>query len=113
MTGWFSRRKGRERVYDLRERLVPAPWAHVASEEEVGVEALFEGEVLRASRIVSARGRPLFLFVGFAYLSEVEKPQEKRRWGSSTWPILSQDTLVARADLKRARETRRLVVKGF
>jgi hypothetical protein len=43
----------------------------------------------------------------------VYKPQEKRRWGYYTLPILYQDTLVARADLKLERETRRLVVKGF
>ncbi len=62
--------------------------------------------------IVSARGRALPLF-GFEYLWEVYKPQEKRRWGYYTLPILFQDTLVARADLKLERETKKLVVKGF
>jgi uncharacterized protein YcaQ len=43
----------------------------------------------------------------------VYKPQEKRRWGYYTLPILYQDRLVARADLKLEREARTLVVKGF
>jgi hypothetical protein len=193
-------RRRLERVYDLRERIAPAQFAHAASEEEA--EAFFELEVLRAYGlmsvrswrlafagdalrsvekaetaarlarlvkedkivqvallddarteyfvrtedfsllerlhsgeipdewspletstseeviflapldIVSARGRALSLF-GFEYLWEVYKPQEKRRWGYYTLPILYQDTLVARADLKLERETRKLVVKGF
>lgn len=193
-------RKGLERVYDLRERIAPAEFADIASEEEA--EAFFELEVLRAYGvlsarswrgafagnalrpiekgeaaarlarlvqegkimqvamqddarteyfvrtedfsllehlqrgvipdqwrpletstsqevtllapldIVSARGRALPLF-GFEYLWEVYKPQEKRRWGYYTLPILYQDTLVARADLKLEREAKTLVVKGF
>jgi uncharacterized protein YcaQ len=193
-------RKGLERVYDLRERIAPAQFAHTASEEEA--EAFFELEVLRAYgmlsarswrlafagdalrsvekaeaaarltrlvkegkivqvalqddakteyfvrtedfplleklhagevpdewqpleastreemiflaplEIVSARGRAMSLF-DFEYLWEVYKPQEKRRWGYYTLPILYQDTLVARTDLKLERDTNTLVVKGF
>ncbi len=44
---------------------------------------------------------------------EVYKPQEKRRWGYYTLPILYQDTLVARTDLRLERDTKTLVVKGF
>lgn len=62
--------------------------------------------------IVSARGRARPLF-GFEYLWEVYKPQEKRRWGYYTLPILYQDRLVARADLKLERASQTLVVKGF
>jgi uncharacterized protein len=62
--------------------------------------------------IVSARERALSLF-GFEYVWEVYKPQEKRRWGYYTLPILYQDTLVARTDLKLQRDTKTLVVKGF
>lgn len=62
--------------------------------------------------IVSARGRALSLF-DFEYLWEVYKPLEKRRWGYYTLPILYQDTLVARIDLKLERATKTLVVKGF
>ncbi len=62
--------------------------------------------------IVSARERALSLF-DFEYVWEVYKPQEKRRWGYYTLPILYQDTLVARTDLKLERDTKILVVKGF
>jgi uncharacterized protein YcaQ len=49
----------------------------------------------------------------FEYLWEVYKPQEKRRWGYYTLPILYQDRLVARTDLKLERASSLLVVKGF
>ncbi len=62
--------------------------------------------------IVSARGRARSLF-DFEYLWEVYKPQEKRRWGYYTLPILYQERLVARADLKFERATSTLVLKGF
>ena len=62
--------------------------------------------------IVSARGRAARIF-DFEYLWEVYKPQEKRRWGYYTLPILFRDTLVARADLKLERVNQTLVVKGF
>jgi uncharacterized protein len=62
--------------------------------------------------IVSSRGRALSLF-DFDYVWEVYKPQEKRRWGYYTLPILYQETLVARTDLRLERDTKTLVVKGF
>ena len=62
--------------------------------------------------IVSTRGRALPLF-DFEYVWEVYKPQAKRRWGYYTLPILYQDTLVARTDLRLERDTKTLVVKGF
>lgn len=193
-------RRGIERVYDLRERIVPADLNYVASEEEAntffalrvfrdyglltarGWRNVFAGTIERAvepaeasSRldalllegkiipvalqddpkapryaladdlalletlhtgglpdewrpietstddemvflapleIVSARGRARPLF-DFEYLWEVYKPQEKRRWGYYTLPILYQDRLVARADLKLERASQTLVVKGF
>jgi uncharacterized protein len=61
---------------------------------------------------VSTRGRALPLF-HFDYVWEVYKPQEKRRWGYYTLPILYKETLVARTDLKLERDTHTLVVKGF
>src|ERR1700676_4740022 len=61
---------------------------------------------------VSARDRALSLF-NFDYVWEVYKPQEKRRWGYYTLPILYQETLVARTDLRLERNTKTLVVKGF
>jgi uncharacterized protein YcaQ len=68
--------------------------------------------LLAPLEIVTARGRALPIF-GFEYLWEVYKPQEKRRWGYYTLPILYGDMLVARADLKLEREWGTLVVKGF
>lgn len=62
--------------------------------------------------IVSTRGRALQLF-DFEYVWEVYKPQAKRRWGYYTLPILYQDRLVARTDLRLERDTKTLVVKGF
>ena len=62
--------------------------------------------------IVSTRGRALTLF-DFDYVWEVYKPQEKRQWGYYTLPILYQDMLVARTDLKLERDSKTLVVKGF
>jgi uncharacterized protein len=62
--------------------------------------------------IVSARGRALPLF-DFEYLWEVYKPPEQRRWGYYTLPVLYQERLVARTDLKLERTTNTLVVQGF
>jgi len=62
--------------------------------------------------IVSTRGRALPLF-DFDYVWEVYKPQEKRRWGYYTLPILYQEMLVARTDLRLERDTKTLTVKGF
>ncbi len=62
--------------------------------------------------IVSTRGRALPLF-DFEYVWEVYKPQEKRRWGYYTLPILYGDRLVARLDPKLDRATATLVINGF
>src|SRR5215467_8339623 len=62
-------RKGLERVYDLRERIVPAQFAHSASEEEA--EAFFELEVLRAYGMLSTRSWRL------AFASDALRPVEK------------------------------------
>ncbi|HET9979626.1 MAG TPA: crosslink repair DNA glycosylase YcaQ family protein [Ktedonobacterales bacterium] len=85
---------------------IPDEWRPIetTTEEEMTFLAPLE--------IVTARGRALPLF-GFEYLWEVYKPQEKRRWGYYTLPILYRDSLVARADLKLERERGMLVVKGF
>jgi uncharacterized protein YcaQ len=71
-----------------------------------------EMTLLAPLEIVSTRGRALSLF-DFDYLWEVYKPQEKRRWGYYTLPILYQDRLVARTDLKLERKTNTLALKGF
>lgn len=61
---------------------------------------------------VSARGRATRVF-GFEYIWEVYKPLEKRRWGYYVLPILWDDSLVARADLKFDRGSDTLQVLGF
>lgn len=61
---------------------------------------------------VSARGRASGLF-DFEYIWEVYKPPEQRRWGYYVLPILYQDRLVARVDLRLERSTNTLLVKGF
>lgn len=96
--------------FPLLEKLhageIPDEWRPL--ETSTSQEMIF----LAPLEIVIARGRALPLF-GFEYLWEVYKPQEKRRWGYYTLPLLFQDTLVARADLKLERNTKKLVVKGF
>jgi uncharacterized protein YcaQ len=78
------------------------------------VDATTEDEVtfLAPLEICTARGRALPLF-GFEYLWEVYKPQEKRRWGYYTLPILYGSHLVGRTDLRLDRANRILEIKGF
>lgn len=61
---------------------------------------------------VSARGRAKVLF-GFDYVWEVYKPEQKRRFGYYTLPILWGDRLVARFDSKLDRTTNTFVILGF
>lgn len=61
---------------------------------------------------VSARGRAKILF-GFDYVWEVYKPQEKRKFGYYTLPVLWGDRLVARFDSKLDRTTNTFVILGF
>ncbi|MFN8371816.1 MAG: crosslink repair DNA glycosylase YcaQ family protein [Anaerolineae bacterium] len=85
---------------------IPNAWQPIGATTED--EMLF----LAPLEIVSTRGRALPLF-GFEYLWEVYKPQEKRRWGYYTLPILYGDALVARLDPKLERTSNRLDIKGF
>ncbi len=62
--------------------------------------------------IVSARGRAKKLF-DFEYKWEVYTPIHLRRWGYYVLPILYDDDLVARFDLKLDRTTMTLEIKGF
>jgi uncharacterized protein len=105
-TEYFVRAEDFPLLEQLHRGVIPDEWHPL--EASTSEEMIF----LAPLEIVSARGRALPIF-SFEYLWEVYKPQEKRRWGYYTLPILYQDTLVARADLKLERETRRLVVKGF
>jgi uncharacterized protein YcaQ len=105
-TEYFVRTEDFPLLEQLDQGLIPDQWRplETSTSEEVNFLAPLD--------IVSARGRALPLF-GFDYLWEVYKPQEKRRWGYYTLPILYRDRLVARADLKLERGAKVLVVKGF
>ncbi len=85
---------------------VPAKWQPLDSTTDA--EMTFLGPL----DIVSARGRSAKLF-DFEYLWEVYKPQEKRRWGYYTLPILYGDRLVARLDPRLDRNTQTLAINGF
>ena len=105
-TEYFVRSEDFPLLEELDQGLIPNQWQPL--DTSTSDESIF----LAPLDIVSARGRAMPLF-GFDYLWEVYKPQEKRRWGYYTLPILYRDRLVARADLKLEREARVLVVKGF
>ena len=61
---------------------------------------------------VSARGRAKVLF-GFDYVWEVYKPEQQRRFGYYTLPVLWGDRLVARFDSKLDRTTNTFVILGL
>jgi uncharacterized protein YcaQ len=61
---------------------------------------------------VSARGRAKVLF-GFDYVWEVYKPEQRRKFGYYTLPILWGDQLVARFDSKLDRTTNTFVILGL
>src|SRR5260221_9523987 len=61
---------------------------------------------------VSARGRAKELF-GFDYVWEVYKPEQQRRFGYYTLPVLWGDRLVARFDSKLDRMTNTFVILGL
>ncbi len=61
---------------------------------------------------VSARGRAKVLF-GFDYVWEVYKPEQQRKFGYYTLPILWGDRLVARFDSKLDRTTNTFVILGL
>jgi uncharacterized protein YcaQ len=85
---------------------VPEAWQPIdtTTREEVTFLAPLE--------TVTAYGRAKRLF-DFEYLWEVYEPADKRRWGYYTIPILYDDILPDRIDLKFERAEATLVTKGF
>jgi hypothetical protein len=61
---------------------------------------------------VVARGRAKALF-GFDYVWEIYKPEEQRKYGPYTLPVLWGEQLVARFDSKLDRKSNTLIVLGF
>jgi uncharacterized protein YcaQ len=90
----------------LRAGRLPNSWkAKGPTTEE---EAVFLAPLER----VSASGRAKRLF-DFEYLWEVYKPAPARRWGYYTLPVLYENQLTARIELRMDRELRTLRVLGF
>ncbi|MBN1966333.1 MAG: YcaQ family DNA glycosylase [Anaerolineae bacterium] len=91
---------------DLSAGRVPEAWTPL--DTTTTEEAVF----LAPLDPVSARGRAKQLF-GFDYVWEVYKPQDKRRFGYYTLPVLWGDQLVARFDSKFDRASRTFVILGL
>jgi len=83
---------------------VPPDWAAVAPGRSVSLLSPLDP--------VSARGRAKTLF-RFEYMWEIYLPAEKVQYGRYTLPILFDDALVGRIDLKLERLTSTLVVNGL
>jgi uncharacterized protein YcaQ len=91
---------------ELRAGRVPAAWAPL--ETNTTEEAVF----LAPLDHVSARGRAKVLF-GFDYIWEVYKPEQQRKFGYYTLPVLWGDRLVARFDSKLDRTSNTFVILGM
>jgi len=93
-------------LHDLSAGRVPQAWTPLANttmEEVVFLAPLDQ---------VSARGRAKILF-GFDYVWEVYKPEQKRKFGYYTLPVLWGDRLVARFDSKLDRTTNTFIILGL
>lgn len=91
---------------DLAAGRVPAAWQPLdttTTEEAVFLAPLDQ---------VSARGRAKEVF-GFDYVWEVYKPEDKRKFGYYTLPVLWGDQLVARFDSKLDRTTNTFIILGL
>src|SRR5690606_17378706 len=88
---------------ELAAGRIPAAWTPL--EADSTQEAVF----LSPLDPVSARGRAKILF-GFDYVWEVYKPQDKRKYGYYTLPILWGDQLVARFDSKYDRPSNTFII---
>ncbi|MBE0699285.1 MAG: YcaQ family DNA glycosylase [Anaerolineaceae bacterium] len=91
---------------DLNAGRVPEAWKPV--ETTTTEEVVF----LAPLDPVSARGRAKVLF-GFDYVWEVYKPEQQRKFGYYTLPILWGDRLVARFDSKLDRTTKTFIILGI
>src|SRR5215472_10360737 len=100
----ISGRSGRERYWDLPERVHPA---------YVGLP--FKGRTALLSpfdRLIHDRIRAEQLF-GFEYILEMYKPKDKRRWGYFALPVLHGDRLVGKLDATADRKAGSLVVNAI
>lgn len=95
-----------EVLRDLSAGRVPQAWTPL--ETTTTQEVVF----LAPLDHVSARGRAKEVF-GFDYVWEVYKPEQQRRFGYYTLPMLWGDQLVARFDSKLDRMTNTFVILGL
>jgi uncharacterized protein YcaQ len=95
-----------EALLELSAGRVPQAWTPL--ETTTTEEAVF----LAPLDPVSARGRAKVLF-GFDYVWEVYKPENQRKFGYYTLPVLWGDRLVARFDSKLDRATNTFIVLGL
>ena len=105
-----SGRRGRQRVFDLAERVYPELPAMTVEEAvrhrderrlaSLGI-AKAKGTTMPSEPVdVRARAQDIF---GYEYVLEVYKPASKRRWGYYALPILFGDRLVGKLDAKAER----------
>lgn len=90
----------------LRSSEVPTAWRPRST------STVDEAVFLCPLETVSGAGRATQLF-DFDYVWEVYKPASKRRWGYYTMPILYQDGLCARIEMRCDRAEHTLRVLGF
>ena len=96
----------RKNLEELIAGRVPRTWRPIeaTTREEVSF--------LSPLDVVTARDRARALF-GFDYKWEVYTPAAQRKFGYYALPILWDDSLIARIDLKLDRTTRTLVINGI
>ncbi len=108
--GWkavhYALSEDTELLNELSAGRLPPSWA--ALDTSTTEEAVF----LAPLDPVCARGRAKLLF-GFDYVWEVYKPEQQRKYGYYTLPVLWGDRLVARFDSKLDRRTNTFVILGL
>jgi uncharacterized protein YcaQ len=108
--GWkaphFALGSDAETLGELSAGRVPQAWAPL--ETSTTEEVVF----LAPLDPVSARGRAKVVF-GFDYVWEVYKPEQQRKFGYYTLPMLWGERLVARFDSKLDRTTSTFVILGL
>jgi hypothetical protein len=96
----------RRKLEEVSAGRAPRAWT------PLGTTTLEEVSFLTPLDVVTARERARVLF-GFDYKWEVYTPLAQRKFGYYALPILWDDALVARIDLKLVRPTSTLVVNGL
>jgi len=119
--GEAGRKKAMQRLIDRRVRrgeLVPvtvggvAHWARPA-ELDRHLEPCALVHILSPFDPLVIQRRRLKLFFGYEHVFEAYVPQEKRRYGYFTHPVLAGDEIAAVLDLKTDRERGKLLVRRW